>query len=371
MAVKRILIVGAGLSGSVLARELAEADLKVLVIDKRNHVAGNCYTERDYDTGIMVHRYGAHIFHTDDSEVWNCMRRFCKLYPYVNRLKASLLSGIYSFPINLHTLNQFFNLQLRPREAEEFLKTQTEKIKNPQNFEEKALSLVGKDLYESFFYGYTKKQWGVEPLELPASILKRLPVRFNYNDNYYNHRFQGIPIEGYTMAVQRMLDHKNIEVWLKMSWLPEMLNEYEHVFYTGTVDGFYDYCYGYLGYRTVFWDKSIYKGDFQGTAGINYPDINTPFTRIREHKHYTPYEKHEKSVVFFEYSKETEQNDVPYYPKRLTKDMDLYQKYKLLADKEEKVTFLGRLGGYEYLDMDQAVRKSLSMAKEFLCEKCS
>jgi len=153
--------------------------------------------------------------------------------------------------------------------------------------------------------------------------------------------------------------------------LPEMLNEYEHVFYTGTVDGFYDYCYGYLGYRTVFWDKSIYKGDFQGTAGINYPDINTPFTRIREHKHYTPYEKHEKSVVFFEYSKETEQNDVPYYPKRLTKDMDLYQKYKLLADKEEKVTFLGRLGGYEYLDMDQAVRKSLSMAKEFLCEKCS
>jgi len=368
---KRVLIVGAGLSGAVLARELAESGVRVLVIDKRDHVAGNCHIERDEDTGILVHRYGAHIFHTDDREVWDYLRRFCKLYPYVNRLKTSISTGIYSFPINLHTLNQFFELHLKPKEAEQFLKTQVTKIEKPQNFEEQALSLIGEDLYRAFFYGYTKKQWGVEPCELPASILKRLPVRFNYNDNYYNHRYQGIPIEGYTIAVQRMLDHKNIEVWLKMNWLKDMLNEYEHVFYTGTIDGFYDYCYGYLGYRTVFWDRCVYNGDFQGTAGINYPSEHIQFTRIREHKHYTPYENHEKSVVFFEYSKETGKADVPYYPKRLPHDLELYQKYALLANNDKKVTFLGRLGGYEYLDMDQAVRKALGTAKEFLCERYS
>lgn len=361
------LIVGTGFSGAVLARELAEAENQVLVIDSRSHVAGNCHTDRDAETGVMEHVYGPHIFNTSNLQVWNYIQRFCTMGSYLNRVKAHTFRGIFSLPINLLTINQFFGLKLNPAEARAFIASKGDtSIAEPRNFEEQALKFLGRELYETFFYGYTKKQWGCEPSELPADILKRLPVRFNYEDNYYGTKYQGIPVEGYTVAVQRILDHPNIEVQLNTPWDEAMRGEFPEIFYTGPLDAFYQHRFGRLGYRTVYFNRKRSVGDYQGNPVINYPGMEVPFTRVHEHKHFAPWEEHEKTLVLTEFSKETEADDVPYYPKRLDPDKALLARYKELALQEENVFFLGRLATYRYLDMHVVIEESLRFAQTYL-----
>ena len=363
----RIIVVGAGFSGVVVARELADAGLPVLVIDARDHLAGNCHTERDADTGVLVHRYGPHIFNTSIEAVWNYVQRFGTWMPYTNRVKASIPSGIYSLPINLHTINQFFGLRLDPLEAEAFLASRASRdFPEPANFEEQAFGFIGEELYQAFFYGYTRKQWGCEPRELPASILKRIPVRFNYNDNYYASRYQGLPLEGYTEVIRRILDHPCIAVELNTIWEPAMNAAYSHVVYTGPIDQYFGCDLGALGYRTVYWTRESGVGDVQGNAVINHCDLADSFTRVHEHKHFAPWEQHERSLLFTEFSKETEAGDIPYYPKRLAPDLQLLSAYQARAEREANVTFLGRLATYRYLNMDAVIAEALEAAPKLL-----
>lgn len=361
------LIVGAGFSGAVLARELStHAGARVLVIDQRAHLAGNCHTERDAPTGVMVHRYGPHIFNTDNETVWEYVQRFGRFRPFVNRVKARTPRGVFSLPINLLTINQFFGKALNPQEAAVFVASLGDTtIGAPRNFEEQALKMVGAELYEAFFYGYTRKQWGCEPRELPASILQRLPIRFNYDDNYYQNRFQGIPEEGYTTVIARMLNHPGIEVKLETPFESGMEAEFTHVFYTGPIDGFFGYRFGRLGYRTVTFERIDAVGDYQGNAVINYTGLDAPHTRVHEHKHFTPWESHEKTVAFREFSKATEPTDVPYYPIRREVDKQLLERYQQLATERKDVTLLGRLGTYRYLDMDDVIAEALEVARTF------
>ncbi|MGF1452565.1 MAG: UDP-galactopyranose mutase [Opitutales bacterium] len=363
----RFLIVGAGLSGAVLARELAEAGHSCLVIDRREHVAGNCHTERDPGTGIMVHRYGPHIFNTDNEAVWRYVNRFADFRPFTNRVKASTERGIFGLPINLHTINQFFGTRLNPAEARAFLAERADRtITDPQNFEEQALSMIGPELYEAFFRGYTIKQWGVDPKELPASILKRLPVRFNYDDAYYAKRYQAIPAEGYTTLTERILAHGLIEVKLGTVFEPMMTAEFTHTFYTGPLDAFFGFAEGRLGYRTVYWERTEAEGDFQGNAVINYPGLEAPHTRIHEHKHFAPWETHAHTLAFTEFSKETEPGETPYYPKRLAADKAILTRYASRVQETEGVSFLGRLATYRYLDMEKVIAEALTFAAEGL-----
>ena len=362
------LIVGAGFSGAVLARALAEhGGARVLVIDSREHIAGNCHTERDASTGVMIHQYGPHIFHTDKKHVWDYVNRFGEFRPFVNRVKASIDKGIFSMPINLHTINQFFGKHFSPNQARAFIATLGDSsIGEPANFEEQALKFIGRDFYESFFYGYSKKQWGCEPRELPAAILKRLPVRFNYDDNYYNSPLQGMPVDGYTAVITNILNYPGIEVKTGMTFDPAMRAEFDHVFFTGPIDAYYGYSLGRLSYRTVFWDRVDGLGDMQGNAVINYPGMDVGHTRIHEHKLFTPWEKHERSVSFVEFSKETEVADVPYYPKRLPGDKEMLLGYAAMAREDHGVSFLGRLATYRYLDMHQVIAEALDFSERFL-----
>jgi UDP-galactopyranose mutase len=364
MSASRILVVGAGFSGAVAARELAQRlDARITVIDARDHVAGNCHTERDPETGVMLHKYGAHIFHTSREDVWNYMRQFSGFGPYRHRVKAKIKRGIFGLPINLGTINAFFGKNFFPEEAQAFVANLSDpSIGEPRNFEEQALKFIGRELYEAFFYGYTKKQWGCEPRELPASTLKRLPVRFTDDDFYFSDRFEGIPIDGYTAIVERILAHPGIEVKLSTPWQSGMAAEFDHVVFTAPLDAFYQHRFGRLGYRTVFWDEVQLPGDFQGTSVINYTEVDIAFTRIVEHKHFAPWETHEQTNIFTEYSKETTENDVPFYPKHLAADRELWAKYLDLARAEEKVSFLGRLATYRYLDMHQVVGEALDFA---------
>lgn len=364
---KKILCVGAGFSCAVIARELAEKGHAVTVIDQRSHVAGNCHTQRDDETGIMLHVYGPHIFHTDNQEVWDYVNKYGEFKPFVNRVKAVSNGSVYSLPINLHTINQFYNKQFNPKQAQEWIEKQADlSIEEPVTFEEQAMRFIGKDLYHAFFYGYTKKQWGLEPKELPASILKRLPVRFNYDDNYFSHHFQGMPSEGYTKIVENILNHKNITVDLNTCFDKSMLSQYDHVIWSAPLDSWFDYQYGRLGYRTLDFEKVTDDGDFQGNAVINYCDQEIPFTRISEHKHFSPWEQHEKTVYYKEFSRLCTENDIPYYPIRLINDKDLLVKYVELAQQENDVTFVGRLGTYRYLDMDVTIAEALVTAKKLL-----
>lgn len=361
-------IAGAGFSGAVLARELAtNLDCRVLVFDERPHVAGNCFTERDVGTDVMVHRYGPHIFNTNDAEVWDYVNRFGKFGSYINRVKASTPRGIFSFPINLHTINQFFGKRFNPAEAKAFLETVADKsIVEPANFEEQALAFIGRDLYDTFFYGYTKKQWGCEPRELPASILQRLPVRFNYNDCYYSTRLQGIPVDGYTAIVEKILAHPRIEVRLHSKIDRAAASEFDHLFWTGSIDAYFDHSLGRLGYRTVDFERGEGEGDWQGNAVINYPDASVPHTRIHEHKHFAPWETHERTVYFTETPKETGADDAPYYPKRLQADKELLCRYRELAEAEPNASFVGRLGTYRYMDMERVIAEALDFSKMFV-----
>lgn len=363
-----VFLVGAGFSCAVIGRKLAESGNKVVIIDKRNSIAGNCYTERDEETEVMVHTYGPHIFHTNDEEVWNYVNSFGKFMPYVNRVKSTSQGQVFSLPINLHTINQYFHKTMRPDEAKRFITEEQAdtSIKNPQTFEERALRFVGKDLYEAFFKGYTMKQWGCSPTELPASILKRLPVRFNYDDNYFAHKFQGMPKDGYTPIVAAILNHPNITVQLNTVFTHDMADDFDHVFYSGSLDGYFDYELGRLGYRTLDFEKFTYAGDYQGCAVMNYGDVDVPYTRITEHKHFAPWETHEGSVCYKEFSRSCTKEDIPYYPIRMVEEKTLLDKYIALAKRQNKVTFVGRLGTYRYLDMDVTIREALDVAEDFL-----
>jgi UDP-galactopyranose mutase len=362
------LVVGAGFSGAVLARELVEqSDCQVTVIEARSHVAGNCHTERDAATGVMVHKYGPHIFNTNRPRVWDYVNRFGTLRPYSNRVKASTSRGIFSFPINLHTINQFFGKKLDPTGARAFLESLGDKsIGEPRNFEEQALKFIGRELYEVFFYGYTRKQWGCEPSELPASILKRLPIRFNYDDIYYSSAQQGIPELGYTAMMEKILDHPSIAVKLGTPFQREMEKEYAHTFFTGLIDAYFGFSLGRLGYRTVIFERIEAEGDYQGNAVINYTELDPPQTRIHEHKHFTPWEKHERTVAFKEFSQETGPEDIAYYPKRLAADRELLVEYRRAAENLRGVSFVGRLGTYRYLDMDAVIDEALDFSAKFV-----
>ena len=351
----------------MLARSLVgKLDCSVTILDERSHIAGNCHTERDAATGVMVHKYGPHIFNTSQRHVWEYVNRFGTFRPWVNRVKAVTPRGVFSLPINLHTINQFFGKTFNPAEARAFIAALGEKtLGEPRNFEEQALKFIGRDLYETFFYGYTRKQWGCEPRELSASILKRLPVRFNYDDNYYNSTWQGIPEEGYSAVVEKMLDHPEIAVQLNTRFEPATPREADHLFFTGPLDAFFGYRLGRLGYRTVTFERGEADGDFQGNAVLNYGDPGVPFTRIHEHKHFTPWEEHTRTIYFREYSKETQPDDIPYYPKRLGADKRLLQKYRELAADERGVSFLGRLATYRYMDMEKVIGEALSFGEAF------
>jgi UDP-galactopyranose mutase len=363
----KIAVVGAGFTGAVIARQLAEAGFTVSVFDERKHVAGNCHTSRDSETGIIVHKYGPHIFHTNDKFIWEYVSRFGELVPYTNRVKAVHDGHVYTLPINLLTINNFFGKTFGPKEAQQFLASISDKtISSSITFEQQALSFIGKELYEAFFKEYTYKQWGLLPTELPASILKRLPVRFNYDDNYYNSQFQGIPREGYTAIVERILNHDKITVHLRQNVDRNISPQFSHVFYSGPIDSWFSYRFGSLRYRTLEFQREVHSGDYQGNAVINYPDSDVPFTRITEHKHFSPWETHSETVIFKEFSRDWSFGDIQYYPIRLVHDKQQLREYHKIAQDEENVTFVGRLGTYRYLDMHVAIKEALECVEMFL-----
>jgi len=357
----KFCVVGAGFTGAVLSRHLAERGHLISLIDERSHIAGNCHTVRDERSNVLIHRYGPHIFHTADERCWEYIRRFGSFRPYVNRVKAIARGSVYSLPINLHTINQLFGRTFSPHEARRFITEQTEAGRNqPSNFEEQALATVGRDLYETFFFGYTRKQWGVQPRELPASILKRLPIRFTYDDNYFHHPYQAVPTEGYSAIVSSMLQHDRINLELNRQF--ETLHmDFDHVFYSGAIDRFFDYRLGRLGYRTLDFERIDAVGDYQGAAVINYCDNDVPYTRITEHRHFAPWDPphDDRTVCFREYSRSAGPTDIPYYPIRLAHERTLLDAYLRLASQEPHVSFLGRLGTYRYLDMDVTISQAL------------
>lgn len=363
---KHVAFAGAGLASAVLARELVESgDYRCTLFEERKHVAGNCHTERR--DGILVHTYGPHIFNTSREDVWAYVNRWATFMPFVNRVRAVTAKGVFALPLNLLTLNQFFGRRMSPREAREFVATLGEPGEGePRSFEDQALRFLGRDLYENFFRGYTRKQWGTEPANLPASILRRLPVRFNYDDNYYNQKYQGLPVKGYTAMVERMLAHPAIEVRLGERLEPSVAGNYDHVFWSGPMDGYFSFELGRLRYRTLDFEEIAGQGDMQGNAVLNYCEEHVPYTRVSEHKHFAPWETHENSICYREYSRAAEPGDSPYYPLRLNDDKALLERYVAEAERARAVTFIGRLGTYRYLDMHVVIGESLDLAKKCL-----
>jgi len=363
---RHIAIVGAGFSGAVFARELAEAGHRVDVFDSRSHIAGNCHTERQ-DDDVMVHVYGPHIFHTAHEHVWQYMNRFGTMMPYNHKVKATTQGKVFSLPVNLLTINQFFGKTFTPAQAEAFITSiGDQSITDPQSFRDQGLRFVGPELYAAFFDGYTRKQWGVDPVELPASILARLPVRFNYDDSYFNHPYQAIPRDGYTPIVANILDHPGITVTLGVVKSRADLEAADHVVWSGPIDAYFGFEHGRLGYRTLDFERQVHDGDFQGCAVMNYGDPDVPYTRITEHKYFAPWETHQKSVTYHEYSRLADPNDVPYYPIRLVKEKGQLQQYVHEVGKLSNITFVGRLGTYRYLDMDVTIHEALGAVRALL-----
>lgn len=366
---KRVAIVGAGFSGAVIARVLADVGVASVVMEERDHLAGNCHTERDSRTNIMVHRYGPHIFHTDKPQVWQYVTRFAEMVPFILRVKSTVRGQVYSLPINLHTINQFFGRAMKPAEARAFVAAQARSdIVEPASFEEYALRHLGAPLYEAFLRGYTRKQWGIEPSALPAAIIKRLPLRFDYNDNYFDHPWQGIPRDGYSALVGRILDHPLIELRLKCRFEEARGEHFAHTFYSGGLDRYFGFDIGHLPYRTLIFEASYHPGDYQGTALMNYPDEDVPFTRVTEHRHFARWEAPQspETIVFHEFSRASGPKDMPYYPVNLVAESRLLGAYRERAAQEHSVTFVGRLGRYQYLDMDMVIDQSLTIAAQFL-----
>jgi len=357
----RYCVVGAGFSGAVIARRLADAGHRVLVVDERTHLAGNCHTARDVQTGVMTHVYGPHIFHTSDERVWDYIRRFGDMIPYNHRVQAVTTRGVFSLPLNLLTINQFFGKTMGPAEARAFIAQKATPIADPRNFEEQGLALMGEELYRAFFAGYTAKQWGMDPKALPASILKRLPARFDYNDSYFAHRWQAMPRDGYTAIVEKIFEAPGIE--LRLACRFEDLDErFAHIVYSGPVDRFFNFDLGRLGYRTLDFETFVETGDYQGTAVLNYCDPAVPFTRITEHKHFAPWEKDgfEKTICYREFSRNAGEADIPYYPIRLVDEQKMLRDYIARARATPGVSFVGRLGTYRYLDMDVTIGEAIT-----------
>lgn len=357
------LVVGAGLYGSIFAYEMNKKGKKCLVIDKRNHIGGNIYTEEK--ERINVHKYGAHIFHTSNKEVWEYINQFCEFNNYINSPIANYKGEIYNLPFNMNTFNKLWGVRT-PKEAQEKIEEQKKEfgIVEPKNLEEQAISLIGKDIYEKLIKGYTEKQWGRDAKELPSFIIKRLPVRFTYDNNYFNDRYQGIPIGGYTKIIEKML--VRIEVRLNSNFFDKR-EEYENIadkiVFTGMIDEYYNYCFGKLEYRSLRFETEVLaEENYQGNAVVNYTEREIPYTRIIEHKHFE-YGQQEKTVITREYPSEWKEGDEPYYPVNNERNNELYLKYKKLADKEEKVIFGGRLGEYKYYDMDKVIGKVLEDLK--------
>lgn len=365
------LVVGAGLYGAVFAREMAKRGRRCLVIDRRNHIAGNIYTENT--DGIQVHKYGAHIFHTSNPRVWKYVSRYADFNNYINSPVAVYKDELYNLPFNMNTFAKLWGLT-KPKEVQEKIAAQIAElgITEPKNLEEQALSLVGPDVYEKLVRGYTQKQWGRDCKDLPAFIIRRLPLRFTYNNNYFNDRYQGIPLGGYTQMVEKMLE--NIDVRLNVDFFkyrrkhPDM---FDKVVYTGMIDEYFDFCFGHLEYRTVrFETERVEESNYQGNAVVNYTDREVPYTRVIEHKHFEPEAELEVpkdyTIISREYSTEWKPGLEPYYPVNDEKNNALYEKYRALADQEENVIFGGRLGSYRYYDMDKVIEAALEAAAKEL-----
>lgn len=355
------LVVGAGLYGAVFAHEAKQRGKSCLVVEKRDHIAGNIYCKNIEN--INVHVYGAHIFHTSDKFIWDYINKFAEFNNYINSPIAKYKNELYNLPFNMNTFSKMWGIST-PQEAKEIIASQIAdlNITEPENLEEQALSLVGRDVYEKLIKGYTEKQWGRDCRELPAFIIKSLPLRFIYDNNYFNDRYQGIPVGGYTRIVEKLLD--GIEVRLNTDYLlnkEELDSLADKVVYTGMIDRYYDYRLGVLEYRSVRFETELIETDnFQGNAVVNYTEREVPYTRIIEHKHFE-FGKQPVTVISREYSSEWKKGDEPYYPVNNEKNDALYQKYKELADREERVIFGGRLGSYKYYDMDKVIKAALEM----------
>lgn len=361
MEIYDYLIVGAGLFGAVFAQEAKKAGKRCLVIDKRSHIGGNIYTKEV--EGIQVHEYGAHIFHTSNKEVWRYVNQFAEFNRYTNSPVANYKGEIYNMPFNMNTFHKLWGV-VTPKEARERIEQQKKEysVEHPKNLEEQAINLVGPDVYTRLVKGYTEKQWGKRATELPAFIIKRLPVRFTYDNNYFNDDYQGIPIGGYTRMVENMLE--GTEVRLNEDFLAKR-EEYKGlartVVYTGMIDEYFDYCYGELEYRSLRFETEVLEEEnYQGNAVVNYTEYEVPYTRIIEHKHFE-YGTQPKTVITREYPKNWSKGDEPYYPMNDEKNAGLYEKYHALSEQEGDVIFGGRLGQYKYYDMDDTIEAALKM----------
>lgn len=362
------LVVGAGLFGAVFAHEAALKGKKVKVIEKRDHIAGNIYTKEM--EGIQVHMYGAHIFHTSDKGIWDYVNQFAEFNRYTNSPIANYKGEIYNLPFNMNTFNKLWGV-ITPEEAQAKIEEQRAVLggKRPENLEEQAISLVGTDIYEKLIKHYTEKQWEKPCVDLPAFIIRRLPVRLTYDNNYFNDTYQGIPIGGYTQIVEKMLDHENIDVEVNVDFFAKKdkyLEEFPKIVFTGMIDEFFDYKLGELEYRSLrFETETLDTENHQGNAVVNYTDSETPYTRVIEHKHFE-FGKQDKTIITREYSKTWKKGDEPYYPVNNSKNNDLYAQYRKLADEQEKVIFGGRLGQYRYYDMHQVIAAALQCVRNEL-----
>ena len=369
-----LLVVGSGFFGLTIAERTAtELGKKVVVIDRRPHIGGNAYSEAEPETGIEVHRYGAHLFHTSNETVWEYVNRFTTFTGYVHKVYSNYRGEVYPLPINLGTINQFFRSAHGPDAARALVAEQAEEFdtKTAKNLEEKGISLIGRPLYEAFIRDYTAKQWQTPTTELPAEVISRLPVRYTYDNRYFNDTHEGLPTDGYTAWLERMADHPNIEVRLNTDFFDEAqpLNKAAvagriPVVYTGPVDRYFDYVEGELGWRTLDFEQEVLPtGDFQGTSVMNYAGSDVPYTRIHEFRHFHPEREYpaDQTVIMREYSRFANRDDEPYYPVNTPEDRDRLLKYRELAAAEDRVLFGGRLGTYQYLDMHMAIGSALSM----------
>jgi UDP-galactopyranose mutase len=364
-----LVIVGSGFFGLTIAERCAtDLGLKVLVLERRHHIGGNAYTAPDPETGIEVHVYGAHLFHTSNKRVWEYANRFTDFTDYQHRVYTNHHGQVYPMPINLGTINQFFDAAYSPDEARALIKEQSSELgdKEPENFVEKGVSLIGRPLYEAFIAHYTAKQWQTDPEKLSADIISRLPVRYTYNNRYFNDTYEGLPVDGYTAWLERMAAHENIEVRLDTDFF-DVRDEYVGrvpVVYTGPIDEYFDKAEGELSWRTLDFEQEVVDtGDFQGTSVMNYPDPDVPYTRIHEFRHMHPERDYptDRTVIMREFSRFAEKGDEPYYPVNTPEDRAKLLKYRELAEKEPMVLFGGRLGTYKYLDMHMAIGSALSM----------
>ncbi|RBM19286.1 UDP-galactopyranose mutase [Prauserella sp. PE36] len=367
-----LIVVGSGFFGLTVAeRAASQLDKRVLVLERRHHIGGNAYSEPEPETGIEVHSYGAHLFHTSNKRVWDYVNQFTDFTGYQHRVFGKYQGQVYPLPMNLGLINQFFGKSHSPDEARALIAQQASEIetKDAQNFEEKAISLIGRPLYEAFFRGYTAKQWQTDPKELPAGNITRLPVRYNFNNRYFNDTYEGLPVDGYTAWLERMADHPKIEVRLNVDYFEvrDHIPAGTPTIYTGPLDRYFGYSEGRLGWRTLDFEQEVVPtGDFQGTSVMNYNDEDVPYTRIHEFRHFHPERDYpaDKTVIVREYSRFANDDDEPYYPINTSEDREKLERYRELAAaeaKERNVLFGGRLGTYKYLDMHMAIGSALSM----------